>query len=358
MAEVSYPWNPGDPGGAADLGSWVNIFRALGLGGVFIGEGAECVLSAPGGFQINVGTGKAIGAGHYYENNATKTIALVANATGATRFDRAVIRFDMQNRTAQAIVVVGDNANPPALAQDLTDQYDLNLGVILVGLGTPSIGSGNIIPALDRWASPINEVGRVGHLEDYTGRIANLSKLYAPCYGQGPITRWAYEKLWNAWPTMGGFGVPPFHGRHFDGSNRLIFPDLRSRATFGTGDMGTGSQADIMKAGGTPSLGMLLGSSQFTVDDMPIHGHDFPHRSDAAPHLLWQVLSATTYLCTAATPGHDTQPVTGSNADSIWHTEDGMHTGVTEPRGQADPFDPDDNRVPPAFLCYKAVRVC
>lgn len=360
MAELSYPWNPGDPGGDADLGAWINIMRALGQGGVLIGEGAELAISASGGFQISVATGKATALGHHYENNATKVIALVANGTGAIRYDRAVIQFDVQNRTALAKVIAGTNAGPPALNADPTNLTDVNLGVISVGVGTPSIPSGSVFPALDRWAAPVNQQGQVGQLIDYTGRISTVSKLYVPCFGQGlatpTISRWSYEKLWNIWPTMGGLATPPFFGHHYDGSDRLVFPDLRDRATFGVDDMGQGpSKAmGLIDAGGQPSLGMFLGSGALQVADLPEHHHIFRNHA-TAPRFVWEVIGPTTHRLMTGT-GNGTY-VEVSTMDSIFETLGLPHpTGASTDDTPGAPPSPD-NRMPPAFLCYKVVRV-
>lgn len=351
MAETSYPWNPGDPGGAADLNSWNNIMRALGPGGVLLGEGAECIITAPGGFQIAVGTGKVSGAGHYYENSATKTVALVANATGGIRYDRAVIRFDMQNRTAVALVAVGDNVGPPPLLTDLTDKYDINLGVIAVAVGTPSIGTGNLTPALDRWAVSVNDQGRIGVIDDYSGTIASLSKLYAACYGQ-LVSRWSYEKLWNVWPTMGGVGVPPFHGRHYDSSQRLVFPDLRDRTTIGTDTQGQPTGGAGLLDSPNLGLGQKIGKGQIDLGDLPPHHHWLRLHDNPFFRVAFGDTGSTVGLVAGATSPNRAALAT---LDALYALFSDQAATEDTPATAGD--QSLDSRMQPSYLVYKAIRV-
>jgi hypothetical protein len=82
------------------------------------------------GLTLSLAAGRAWVRGAGYENDATKTISVTANATGNARIDRLVLRRDLSAKTVTTVVVQGTPAASPvapALTQVETGQWDVSL---------------------------------------------------------------------------------------------------------------------------------------------------------------------------------------------------------------------------------------
>lgn len=73
------------------------------------------LVSTISGRNLQVATGSAWVHGAYYVNDAAKTVAIAANASGNPRLDRIVLRRDLSANTVTALAITGTAAASPAL---------------------------------------------------------------------------------------------------------------------------------------------------------------------------------------------------------------------------------------------------
>lgn len=124
MAQSSGPFDPADPQNPTPSevlaqAQWALMFEFL-VDGVL---SADDLVAAPSDSVVRgveLGTGYALAAGHWYHNDSTLTVASTANSASAERVDRLVLRVDRVNRAVAATVIEGTpGQGPPALT--LTD---------------------------------------------------------------------------------------------------------------------------------------------------------------------------------------------------------------------------------------------
>lgn len=118
MAETSGPFD------ASDLteADWELMLQYLVDGVLDVPGGTKLKASASGavtrGVDITAGTGLI--AGHWYKNSATLTVSSSANAAGASRIDRGVLRLDRSGNAVTVEVLTGTagSPSPPALTDN------------------------------------------------------------------------------------------------------------------------------------------------------------------------------------------------------------------------------------------------
>jgi hypothetical protein len=123
-----------------------------------IGEGVkgsfnttDLKVTAPGtGMTVSVAAGQALVRGHYYYNDAAKSLAITtANATNP-RIDTVVLELDPTANTIVAKVVAGTAAASPVaptLTQTDSAVYQLPIAYVAVAAATGTISSGNVTDA-------------------------------------------------------------------------------------------------------------------------------------------------------------------------------------------------------------------
>lgn len=98
------------------------------------------------GLQVKVDTGRAWVRGHFYENDALKTVAIGSNSSGNPRIDRVVVRNDHTANTIGVVVIPGTPAaspTAPAITQTST-VWDVPLAQVAVANGAVTIAAGNV----------------------------------------------------------------------------------------------------------------------------------------------------------------------------------------------------------------------
>lgn len=123
-----------------------------------IGEGVkgsfnttDLKVTAPGtGMTVSLAAGQAMIRGHYYYNDAAKTLAITtANATNP-RIDAVVLTLDPTANTIVASVVAGTAAASPVaptLTQTDAGSYQMVLAYVAVAAATSTISSANVTDA-------------------------------------------------------------------------------------------------------------------------------------------------------------------------------------------------------------------
>lgn len=146
MTEIYYPFSSG-AGSGVSQDRWSDMARLWRTTGVETGEGLELLgFGDSSGMQVKLKTGQAWIEGHYYENDAEKTLA-IATADGSNpRIDNLVIEVDWVSRVVASKIVTGTPAATPAapaLVQN-TSVWQLKIAEILVGTGVSTINAGDV----------------------------------------------------------------------------------------------------------------------------------------------------------------------------------------------------------------------
>lgn len=142
MAENAYPF----AGVQTNEDQFTDWAQAVADGGRGSGVLQGCAVTAGSGMAVNVAAGVALVAGRFYENTATKSVAITAAPASGTRKDYVVLRVTFATKTIQAVVKAGTTANGgtlPALQQDDTI-FEHPLATVTVASGTLSITSGMV----------------------------------------------------------------------------------------------------------------------------------------------------------------------------------------------------------------------
>lgn len=106
----------------------------------------EVTESSPAAMTVDLDTGAANIRGMLYENTASNTLTINANASGNPRIDRVVLRITFASQTIRAVVLEGTPAAAPSLptlTQNSTT-YEISLAYIWVANGAASIGNEEI----------------------------------------------------------------------------------------------------------------------------------------------------------------------------------------------------------------------
>lgn len=170
MAENSFPFDAG-AGSSITEDSWTKMARLWVPSGVIRGEMLGLEPFADGsGMNVKHRTGRGIIEGHYYENDAEKTLAIGANTSGATRLDRLVVRLDKTANAITSIIIPGVTANTlPALVRTTT-VWDEPLAQITVANAAASIVADNVQDHR-HWSNPSG--GLLDYKENNSNSVVN-----------------------------------------------------------------------------------------------------------------------------------------------------------------------------------------
>ncbi|MER6601201.1 hypothetical protein [Streptomyces parvus] len=147
MAEFSAPFD-GSP--IATQSQWSRQARRWGLDGVHASDPADTALKVTGNGSGNVAlaVGEAFVNGFYYKNDATKTIAVTANAGSAARIDMVILRASMSAKSVTAVYKTG-GTSAPTLAADEEGIYEIPLAQCTVAAGSSVVTAVNVLDR--RW---------------------------------------------------------------------------------------------------------------------------------------------------------------------------------------------------------------
>jgi hypothetical protein len=127
VAETYWPFDAGS-GASSGEDRWYQMAPLWALDGVTATAGLAVTTLSGRNLQVAVGSAWVHGA--YYLNDAAKSLAIAANATGNPRIDRIVLRRDLSANTVVAAVVQGTAAaspTVPALTQVATGIWEVAL---------------------------------------------------------------------------------------------------------------------------------------------------------------------------------------------------------------------------------------
>lgn len=128
------------------------------------------------GRQVKVRTGGAFVEGHYWDSDATVTLALSANSSGNPRRDLIVVRLDqsVSPATLALAVVTGTPAGSPSTPSVTYSSTvkELALGYATVADGATTIASGDVVD-LRAWARPRGQ-GVMGKLGNGSGAFTGV----------------------------------------------------------------------------------------------------------------------------------------------------------------------------------------
>src|SRR5690606_42083169 len=123
--------------------------------------------------QVKVNPGYAVIRGHAVQSTATEVVPIAA-ASGATRYDRVVLRLDPTANTITLAFVEGTpGGGVPALTQTDTGVYEFPLATVTIPVGAAMISAGQVNAALAVLGNPVGcwstatrpnnpRIGRVG----------------------------------------------------------------------------------------------------------------------------------------------------------------------------------------------------
>lgn len=287
MTELSYPWDSGE-GANITEDQWRVLARGVGgyKPGVLPDElNRLAVFADSTGLLVKVPSGIATAYGHVYVNDNEFSLPLSSNSSGAVRWDRIVVQFDMSTNLARVIVKQGTN-DPvgPALTQNRTALYELGLAFVQVDNLAANIASNRVFLERDRWAAPLGS--HITTVEDFFADVAFVPVDAVLCFGQA-LDWHFYPKIRAVCPTYNGndwgFNVA---------DNLIYFPDLRGNVVAGLDGMG-GVRANRMTnvTLTSPSVGKMTGADRVDIaeEQMPQHhhsmNHDHPDASSAVGHI-------------------------------------------------------------------------
>jgi hypothetical protein len=148
MTQVSFPFDnsPAVTGSTVSESNWSKMASLWLPSGIIKGYANELQVYADStGRQVKVRTGKAWINGAYFESDAEVTVALTANASGSTRFDRIVVRIDWTNNTGSIIKIDGTpGAGSAPTPTNSSTIWDLNLAFVRVLNGAATIAAGDV----------------------------------------------------------------------------------------------------------------------------------------------------------------------------------------------------------------------
>jgi hypothetical protein len=115
--------------------------------GVLYEAGSRLAVSAPGGMFVSVADGEAMVEGFHYKNTTAKPLAIASNTSGATRYDRIVLRLDRVANSLSAVVKQGTPGSGayPALTRVAGGMWEVPLAGVAVTNGALSIVASNLV---------------------------------------------------------------------------------------------------------------------------------------------------------------------------------------------------------------------
>jgi hypothetical protein len=143
MAEFSAPF---DGSSIATELQWSRMARRWGLDGVHTEDPTTTVLkvTASGTTTVAVGVGMAFVNGFFYHLDATKNLAVPANAGGVARVDLVVLRADQAANSVTAVYKTG-GATAPVLTQDETGVWEIPLAQCTVAAASTVVTAANVV---------------------------------------------------------------------------------------------------------------------------------------------------------------------------------------------------------------------
>ncbi|HZW98532.1 MAG TPA: tail fiber domain-containing protein [Trueperaceae bacterium] len=143
MSISSYPFDEQD----VSEGQYSYLFRELAShSGIAdsVGGSSFDVYGDNSGMQVKVNPGYAVIRGHAVQSTATEVVPIAA-ASGATRYDRVVLRLDPTANTITLAVVEGTpGGGVPALTQTDTGVYEFPLATVTIPVGAATISAGQV----------------------------------------------------------------------------------------------------------------------------------------------------------------------------------------------------------------------
>lgn len=198
MAQFAGPFNSG-AGATFDEAKWRQMIGAMFISGVIRDALNELAVTAGSGMNVDIDTGRAIVDGEYYSNDASTSLAQVADAT-FSRINVIAVHINMTASTDSAGVSARSGAvitlagtpsgspSAPALTQVADTTWEIALAQVLIPNGASSSSSFTITD-VRKWASSnLSAPFRVaansyGHNDSpslvvYNGNAGSAEKVY------------------------------------------------------------------------------------------------------------------------------------------------------------------------------------
>lgn len=143
MTEFSAPF---DSSSITTELQWSRMARRWGLDGVHALDSSATALKVTGSgvATVAVAAGHAFVNGFYYFNDATKNVAVTANAGGTARIDYVVLRASMSANSVTVQYKTG-GTTAPTLTQDEAGVWEIPLAQCTVGAGSSVVTAVNVL---------------------------------------------------------------------------------------------------------------------------------------------------------------------------------------------------------------------
>ncbi len=143
MAEILFPL---DDSPIPDSATWAKIASLWRGDGVIKGLGGELAVSPGTGLSVDVASGVAMVQGVWYENTATKNLALSPADPSNPRIDLVVVRVDFVNGSAQSGLAVLEGtpaASPvaPTPTQNAGVLWEIPIAEVYIAAGATSVST-------------------------------------------------------------------------------------------------------------------------------------------------------------------------------------------------------------------------
>lgn len=101
--------------------------------------------AAAGTRQVSITSGTAVLPGLLVDSDATATVSLAANATGANRVDYVVLQADWATNTTSIVVVQGSSSTAPSLTQVSGSLWQMPLARVTVRPSVSTLAAGDVV---------------------------------------------------------------------------------------------------------------------------------------------------------------------------------------------------------------------
>lgn len=199
MAIFVGPFNSG--GGASfDEVDWQQMFSGLFHDGVIKGALNQFAVTAPGGMQVAVDTGRAVINGTFLSSSASTTLSIAAADPTNPRIDLVIASIDFTGRTGAIQVLTGTPAPSPAPPNTTTGQ--LPLAQVAVAAGASGIISGNITTDVAAGTGPAREWARPmgAEMSFFNGTVSGTGPTTVN-HGLGETPNWVFLTANQATPA-------------------------------------------------------------------------------------------------------------------------------------------------------------
>lgn len=227
MAEFSAPF---DGSSISTELQWSRMARRWGLDGVHALDQYSTALKVTGSgtTTVAVAPGLAFVNGFYYALDATKNLAVTANATGAARVDLVVLRADQTANTVTAVYKTGGTTAPP-LTQAEDGVWEIPLAQCTVAAGTAVVTAANVVDKrylTGRGVLPSVPGNRPPSIKNQL--LIENGALY---YGDGTIWKWlastgiedsTYTPVWTAGTDTINWGSGSLNVGRYQVVNRRV----------------------------------------------------------------------------------------------------------------------------------------